>query len=175
MKTSALLLSTAIGVTVAMAMGTAGFAAAHHTTSAVNHMQPSKVPGSTTKVKSSVVGSGYYGATSTTSFTTLDTESVNCRTRTTCTFLMSAMVQQCSFTGTYPANDYAIVVSVDGNYVDGGPFAGGTNTSHPCDIDNWQGVYGGLAAGAHSVVFQTYESSTAYLAQWSDRTDVGSP
>src|SRR5438105_14095999 len=91
-----LLLSTAIGLTVAVAMGTTSFAAGQHAvTASVSKVQPSKVPGSKEKLKGSVVASGYYGSTAVSGPYLLDSESVNCGGTTTCTFEMSAMVQQC--------------------------------------------------------------------------------
>jgi hypothetical protein len=168
---SALLLSTTIGLSVALATG--GIAATKHASTTVAHA--GKLPArmlSQGKIKGSAVGSGLYGSTSTTSVTNLDNESVNCKSKSgSCVLAMSAMVQQCSFDGEFAANLYAIQTLVDGNYVDFGPYAGGTSTSHVCDIQNWQGTYI-VASGSHTVTFDAYESSAAWIGQWSDRTDV---
>jgi hypothetical protein len=176
MKTSSLLLSTAIGLTLAVAMGASGYAGVSKkqaATGTVAHFVDVHLPAGTQgKVKGSLGSSGFYGATSSTAVTQLDSETVNCKAKKgSCVLEMSAMIQQCSFTGEFAANLYAVQALVDGNYVDNGPYAGGTSTSHPCDIQNWQGIYP-VGSGDHTVVFNAYESSAAYLAQWSDRTDV---
>ena len=171
MMKSALLLSTTIGLSIALASG--GYAATKHmsTTTVANHGKQPKLTFSQGKVKGSVAGSGVYGSTSTTSVTNLDNESVNCKSKSGCVLEMSAMIQQCSLSGAFAANLYATQVLVDGNFVDNGPYAGGTSTSHVCDIQNWQGAYP-VAAGSHTVTFDAYESSAAFIAQWSDRTDA---
>jgi hypothetical protein len=171
MTKSALLISTTIGLSLALATGVS--AAPKHSTTTVAHV--GKLPALTLaqgKLKGSAVGSGVYGATAPSGDTTLDTESVNCKSKSgTCELAMSAMVQQCSIEGAFAPDLYAVNVTVDGNEVDFGPYAGGTQTAHVCDISNWQGIYP-VSAGTHTVVFQTYESSPTYVAQWSDRTDV---
>lgn len=168
---SALLLSSTIGLSIALA--TTGFAAPKHSTTTVAHVGKSPVRTfSQGKVVGSVVASGLYGVTSSTAVTNLDNETVNCKSKSgSCVLALSAMVQQCSFSGTFAANLYAIQTLVDGNYVDNGPYAGGTSTSHVCDIQNWQGTYA-VGSGSHTVTYDAYESSAAYLAQWSTRSDV---
>jgi|HubBroStandDraft_6_1064221.scaffolds.fasta_scaffold690058_1 hypothetical protein len=169
-----LLLSTAIGLTMAVSLGATGYAASAKlpaTTSASRPTNLRPLPAGEHRIKATVLKSGYYGSSGS-GATLLDTETVTCSSTTTCTFAMSAMVQACTFgNGTNP--DIAIQAVVDGVYVDGGPYAG-QNTANICQIDNWQGVYA-VSPGAHTVQYYAYNSSLSLIAQWSDRTDVTKP
>ncbi len=162
-----LLLSTAIGLTMAVALGGAGNAATHQTTAGVRPQHQLPLPAGEHKIKATVLNSGYYGA-SASGFTTLSSSTATCSSTSTCTLAMSAMVQRCFGTA---GNYYADVTLVDGTYVDGGPFAG--YTSGGCQTSSWQGNYA-VAPGAHTVVYQTY-GSLQDIAQWSNRTDITKP
>ncbi|HEY2447015.1 MAG TPA: hypothetical protein VGI20_14865 [Rhizomicrobium sp.] len=167
---STLLLSTAICLGAALALSTTAIAATKSTNSVGVRVTQHNPVTPTTKIKGTVLNSGYYGAYGS-GATLLDSKTVNCATRTTCTFALSAMIQDCNFAGV--VNDIAIQATVDGNYVDGGPYAG--TTYNFCVVTNWQGVYGGLASGAHTVDFYAYNSGSDDIAQWSDRVDSGKP
>ena len=169
MGKSALFLSTAVALAATFGMSGFAVAAGHNTTVTTRpHLAPPAA--GEHKIKGTILNSGYYGASGS-GFTDLgQTQSVTCKK--TCTLAISAMAQLCSFgSGSNP--DVAISVLVDGNSVDGGPFAGQA-TANICNIINWQGVYA-AAIGTHSVDFQVYDSSLTFVAQNSERTDVTSP
>jgi hypothetical protein len=166
---SKLLLSTAIG----LAFGASAFASANHTTTVAAppaHQHQVLPSGTTHKIKGTVLNSGYFGNYGS-GATLVDTETVTCKTKTTCTFALSAMIQDCNFNSVQ--NVIAVQATVDGNYADGGPVAG--DTDYFCIVTNWQGIYGGLAAGAHTVNYYAYNGASDYIAQWSTRTDITNP
>ncbi|HVZ92330.1 MAG TPA: hypothetical protein VG843_11820 [Rhizomicrobium sp.] len=165
MSKTSLLLTTAI---VSVGFATGGFAAGHHSPTAVNtkhserHMAP---PPSNKTVLSTSSG---VGTISGSGFTTVASQSIT--TKKSGTLAMSGMVQACGFFGAYPQAQLAVVTLVDGTYVDFGPYNGSTQPTDICDVTNWQGIYG-VGAGGHTVTWQEYHSGTVVLARNTERTD----
>ena len=72
---------------------------------------------------------------------------------------------------------WTIVVLVDGNYVDNGPYLGDVpNTSeYFVKAGSWQGTYQ-VSSGTHTVDFQVFSLyDDMYLYQWSDAVTVLAP
>jgi hypothetical protein len=165
MNRSALLVTTAL-VAVGLATSPSFAAKKHLATSAAKASQQAKFTpkGATTFYTSSFFGTTFSGFTS--------VASVSATAKKASTLGISAMFQYCGFNGSYATAATDIVVSVDGSYVDGGPFQAALNSDDYCVADNWQGSWG-VAAGGHTVHFQAYNlGGDALLAHQSARIDV---
>jgi hypothetical protein len=108
-------------------------------------------------------GSGFYGP-----FASLSAP-VKKGTRT---LAMSAMAQNCGFNGSHTTTATDIVVTVDGSYVDGGPFQQPLNTDDYCVADNWQGIWP-VGVGTHTVNFEGYNlGGSSLVARTTERVDI---
>lgn len=104
-------------------------------------------------------------------YTKVESTTVACpKSPGTCTLALNVMDQVY-----YPPTDiyWAIVVSVDGNIVDGGPYQDFLPTDGN-DIGNWSGAYA-VGAGNHEIEFETYTQSNAYQGAWSVNWTVTTP
>ncbi len=163
MNKTALLVTTAlvaVGLTASPSL-----AKSHPKTSATKAGQFKLIP----KITNTTLNTSSFYGTVFSGFTSINTLSATAKK--TGALAMSAMFQFCGFEGEYTTEATDIIVSVDGSYVDGGPFQAPLNTDDYCVSDNWQGIWS-VGAGTHSVHFQTYLlGGSAVLARQTERVD----
>jgi hypothetical protein len=166
MSRSALLVTTAL-VAVGLATSPSFAAKKHPATSAVKASSQVRLP---PKVKETTLYTSSFFGTTFSGFTSV--ASVSHTAKKGGTLSISAMFQYCGFNGSYTTAATDIVVSVDGSYVDGGPFQAPLNTDDYCVADNWQGIWA-VGAGGHTVHFQAYDlGGSALLARSTARIDT---
>lgn len=131
------------------------------------------VPSTTThKLVDVVLESGNPRQTLNTGYTTMETASIKCAGRGSCTIAMSIM--QNINNATCTQEEWAIVGLVDGNSVDGGPYQSAVPGNGNYQTRTWQGAYT-INPGKHTIAYQVYAPCALNANQWSVSYLVTSP
>lgn len=166
------LLSIAAGLALAVGVQATGYAASQSGTAVPGfkgQVQPSLSGGS--RIKKEYFDTGSPGSALASGPNTEESATVNCPGPSTCTFYIDVMDQ--IETSTIGSGCWAIVVVVDGNYVDGGPCT--NQVANVLDTRSWTGQYPGLAPGNHTVELQTFVNAPGSQWRWTIHDVVAVP